>query len=311
MGDISNFKDNNPSLSNASDSQKSSAITLAVKVESCEDNKYIIGTRVDNDQPVKVFLRPWEKTGNFDRPEIPSLYKNCGKNGILKFDSCYIDETGNYSSRWGKVLVDDPTKTNVLVALAYVNYAKKPSSNEEYIQIVTVHPKSSKNAGSLEDLTTILSNFLEAKTKGSNPFVFLKISDGEDVEVQKVYPKTVPDGDYKKKASGIESAKEFLDGKYSELVKSLIDKDNITVQVIPARVVYPGNKYKDSLLRHDYNRTVLSEVYNINKDDTNKPRALGFVNTILALRKHEDGTPYVIDVSVISQQDDPVLIKDL
>lgn len=309
MGIISDYEEKNPRQNN--ESGTSTTITLAVKVKSCEDNKFIIGTRLDTNQDVKVFFRDWEKTGNFERPTIQSLFKNCGVEGILKFESCYLDDSGNYSARWGKVLVDDPTKTNVLIAQAYVNYAKKPNTDNEYVQIVTAHPQLSKNAGSIEDLTNILTRFLEAKTKGSNPFVFIKINDGEDTRVQKVYPKTIPDGEYTKKASGAESAKEFLDGQYSELIKNNIDKDEITIQVIPARIVYPGNKYKDILLNNKFTRGVLSTVFNANKDDENKPKELGFVNTIITLRKHEDDTPYIIDVAVISQQDEPILTKDL
>lgn len=311
MGKISDFRDNNPNLSGSSDGSSPSTITIAVKVEAIEENKFVIGNRLDTKQTVKVYLRDYEKKGGYDRPDIPSLYKKCGENGILKFESCYIDENGNYSARWGKVLVDDPSKTNVLVALTYVNYAKKPNSNEEYVQIVTAHPNATQNAGNLEDLNDILSKLLEAKTNGSNPFVYLQVSDGEDKVVQKVYPKMIQDGDYKKKASGAESAREFLESKYSELVKNLINEEGVTVKVIPARLVYPGNKYKEALLREGFTRSVLSSVFNANKDDENLPKELGFMNTILTLRKHEDETPYIIDVAVISQQDEPILSKDL
>jgi len=310
MGIINDFKESNPNLSGSKDGSPST-INIAVKVESCEDKKFITGLRLDTNQQIKVYLRDVEQKGNFSRPDIPELYKKCNETGVLKFEGCYIDENGYYAARWGKVLVDDPSKTNVLVALAYVNYAKKANSNDEYVQIVTAHPNLTQNAGTLEDLNNILTKFLEAKTKGSNPFVYIKIDDGEDIEVQRVYPKMVPDGDYKKKASGAESAREFLESNYSELVKRAIQENSVKVEVIPARIVYPGNKYKDILLREGFTRNILSTVYNANKDDANQPEELGFMNTILTLRKHEDETPYIIDIAPISQQDDPILPKDL
>lgn len=313
MGTLDNFKANNPDL--VKNTENYNTINLAIRVSGYEDNKYAIGERLDTKETVKVYLRDVEKTGKYSRPEISDLMKKVSPGGVIKFEGCYLDDQGVYVSRWGRVLIEDKTKeaTSVLVAEAYVNYAKKQNTEDEYVQVVIAYPTKKKTVGNMEELNQVMSQLLEAKTPGSNPFVYLKISDSDgSVDMSKVYSKSVEENGVRRRCSGAECVQAFLDGNNSAVVKGVISENDITVELIPGFAVYPGTNYKEKLLERDtFLRNILSGCFNTNKNDQNLPLELGFLKTIITLRKHEDGTPYIIDVAPVANQDDPVSAKDL
>lgn len=284
-------------------------LTLAIQVSGLEDNKYIIGKRLDNQEDVKVYLRDLKKelkNSKYKRPSVQDLFKKT-KNGILKFEHCYLDENGAYSSKWGKVLSDDENKTQVAIVKSSVYYGKIPNSENEFVQVSVVYQSHKKIVKDIHEFKNIMIRFLQPKTPGSKNFSFIKINDGEQTEVLRAYGKSQKNNDnINVNLTGEESFEEFTKTDSYKMVEELIKSESITIEIIPARIIYPGSNYKEKLLEQSFLRETLSTVFKSNIDDANKPQGLGYKNCILTLRSHDDGTPYIIDIAPIGN-DDPVL----
>lgn len=310
MSIIKDFKEKNPVTKN-NEENYGNLINLAVKVDGVEENKYIIGERIDTKEKVRVYLRDLknQQNGKHQRPDVAKLYSKVNM-GILKFELCYLDQDGNYSSRWGKVLSKNDDINTVSIVKASLYYGKVNTSDEEYVQVALAFLPHKKIVRNMDEVSIILEKFLEPKTKGSKPFVFIKISDGEETEIIRVYGKTHKnENQISETLSGKESTKNFLDSEVSRILKELINNEKITVEIIPARVVYPGSNYKEKLLEQGFNRDVLSKAFNANKDDQNKKQGLGFLNCIVTTRNHADGTPFIVDITPINS-DEPILPED-
>lgn len=305
MSIIKEFKEQNPTSNN--EENYGNLINIAVQVESIEDDKYIIGTRVDNNERVKVYLRDIKKQENskYQRPDVKKLFSKV-KNGILKFELCYIDQDGFYSSRWGKVLSKNDGVNNVSIAWASLYYGKIQNSEEEYVQVAVTYLSHKVRVNNLNEAMIVMEKYLQPKTKGSKPFIFIKISDGSETEILRLYGKNKKnENNIKETLSGKETVNDFIQSDRSKILKELIANEQISVDIVPARIIYPGSSYKEILLKKGFNRDMLSSAFIKNKDDENQKQTLGFVSCIITTRNHDDGTPFIVDITTING-DEPI-----
>lgn len=312
MGKLSQFKENNPEIFEKKEVTQGNAVpeNIALRITAYEDTNFV-GIRLDNKEEVKVFLRPIEQNekSRHKRLEINDFSDSSNKRhvpvgGVILFENAYKQSEGLYSARWASCLSRDPKETMVKVLLCALVYGKRVSegTEQEWILIKTVFPEKKSFISSLQEFETVITNELHPSSAGSNPFVVVKISDGEETEAFEIYPQRVDSEFGKKPADGKVSADAFLNSEKSKIVKDLLGEEGINIEVIPARVIYPGASTKEKMLdAHANARKILEESFYIKDEEGNIIKKgiipeIGYLNCSLATRRHADGSMYVTHI---------------
>lgn len=328
MGKLSQFKEENPEIFEKKESSQGSSIpeNIAVKITAYEESHFV-GLRLDNKEEVKVFLRPIEQNekSRHKRLELedfadPSHKRHVPIGGVILFENSYKQSEGLYNARWASCLSRDPKETMVKVLLCSLIYGKKNSTDGsvlEWILVKTVFPEKKTFVSTLQEFETVITNELHPMSAGSNPFVIVKITDGEDSEAIEIYPQRV-DSEYgKKPADGKVSADAFLNSDKSKMVKELLGEEGVNVEIIPARVVYPGASTKEKMLdAHANARKILEESFYIKDEEGNIIKngilpEIGYLNCSLATRRHADGSMYVTHIKPLVSFAKPLKSSEL
>lgn len=347
MGKLQKIKDENPELFQKNiNSENNGAVVqnIPLKLEEYED-KYFVGINLETKERIKIYLRDIEQKNiskqkkrkeidDFQNQNDNKLYAEPGVSTLL-FEGCYPDnkEPGVYSARWCNRISRNPQETRVMIVNCSLVFFKRKNEDgdEENILVRTIHPEKMKEVGNLETLEEDMSTMLSPVTPGSNPFVYIRITDDEgDVEIIPVQPKRVEreDGLGKTPAEGGESVEMFLNSEKSELVKIFIEDPEVKIELIPARVIFPGTATKENMLdAHPNAKKILKEAFYIkanksNEDEQDKEDSsgekskntypeLGFLKCCLAIRSHADGTPYFTHVRPIRPFEAATSVKDI
>jgi hypothetical protein len=332
MGILSRYKEEHPELAKSekgTDSRTNTPpLNLPVKCTGY-DGEFILGVRLDTKEEIKIKLRPIDQNASsrFKRIEVEEFAnpksKHHAKPGFATFvaESCYHEKENVYNSRWVKIISEDQQKTAIYIVNASYVSIKKNDGETEVIFVKTSYPEKAKLVSSVDDLENTLAVMLQPKSIGSNPFVHVRITDinANEVEYFDVIPQKVEreDGLGKKCVEGATSAHNFINSDDSKMIRDLLTEspELISVEVIPAAVIYPGSATKDNMVNsHPNAKKVLEESFHIKSKEevqTGGRPENGYLKCILATRKHADGTSYFTFIKPIHQYTEPMSVKNL
>lgn len=334
MSIFAQYKEQHPEVTKAAKTEGTSspALNLPVKCISYEGD-VLVGLRLDTEEEVRIKLKAIEQNPNskFKRIEIkefsdPKNKKHHAIPGKAVFvaENCYQDKDGTFSSRWLKVISSDPQQTAVHVMNASLISIKKKDKDDNINEIIfakTAFPEKAKIVNSVEELSNTLSGMLNPRHIGSNPIAYVRIKDTDSGEVEfiEVSPLRTEreDGNGKKCVEGSVSAEAFMSSTESQMIRDLLSEasDKVSVDVIPAAIIYPGSSTKENMVgNHPNAKKILEESFYIKKaeEDTAGTRPeIGYLKCIIATRKHADGTSYFTFIKPIQQFASPASVKSI
>ncbi len=335
MSIFEKYKEEHPDLNvtkQKGDGSTQSAINIPVKCTSY-DGDILVGINIDTKEEVRIRLKEIEQnpSSKYKRIEIKNFadpkskhYAEPGK-AVFMAENCYPDKDGGYNSRWLKVISADPQQTAVHTMNASLVVIKKKEKDSEHVNEIifarTVFPEKATVVENTSDLENVLSSVLNPKHIGSNPFCYVRIKDNSSgaVEYVEVIPLRVEreDGNGKKCVEGSVSAKSFIGSTESQMIRDLLNDspDLVTVDVIPASVIYPGTSTKEKMIQNHPNaKKILEESFYIKSSETDEANArpeTGYLKCVLATRKHADGTSYFTFIKPIHNFIEPTSVKQL
>lgn len=330
MSIFSKYKEEHPELAAkpAKTEGSTPALNLPVKCVSYE-GEFLIGIRLDTQEEIKIRLKTIEQnpTSKYKRIEIPEFANPKSKHhaapGKATFvaENCYHEKENIYNSRWLKVISADPQQTAIHVMNSSLVFIRKKDGDavNEFIFAKTAFPDKAKIINSAEELESTLSVMLHPKNIGSNPFCYVRIKDtvSGDVEFVEVIPQRTEreDGNGKKCVDGTVSAKHFMESVESQMIRDLLhqESNNVSVDVIPASVIYPGSSTKENMVNsHPNAKKILEESFFIKssqEEETGNRPEVGYLKCIIATRKHADGTSYFTFIKPVQQFLEPTSVK--
>lgn len=287
----------------------SQSFNLPVKVTGYEGDT-LLGIRLDTkeQQEVKVQLRAIKENAGskYKRPEIVDFSNPKSKRyaepekTVIVAESAYEDKNGVFQARWVKVVSSNPEVSTVKTYTgSFLIYQRKKGEEVEEIAFVKlILPEHAKVVTSEDELKKVLAKNLNPKTPGSNPLSFIRITDTSDNETVVVEIKPIREKDqdgHNRVVSGDKSVADFMSNDASVIVRKVLESDdeNIKIEVIPGTVIFPGSATREQIAGLDENlKKALQEAYYIEKTEDSNINQSGFLPTVLALRKYEDGSPF-------------------
>ncbi len=146
----------------------------------------IIGKNIENDEPVRVFLRDIEQKQDTEhaRPEIVNLEKKIELGGIIRADGAFFDNNKDaFSARWIKKLTAGPDQGMVYIGSARVSpvLERKDGSGKKF-QTVELLDDRAEVVTKKSELDTALTAALDSKVPG-NPIAMLRIANEDRSDV--------------------------------------------------------------------------------------------------------------------------------
>ena len=128
------------------------AETFAMRVESYDTSvqpKVVKGVRIDNDEPVTVYLRDVEynSSGRFKRSEIADFaaprkdrqHPGTAAGGTLLIQEAMPQANGTFGARWIQSLSHTEGEAEVFVACVHVTPVKKGANGKDYALMTVLH----------------------------------------------------------------------------------------------------------------------------------------------------------------------------
>lgn len=287
----------------------SQSFNLPVKVTGYEGDT-LVGLRLDTEgqEEVRVQLRDIKENAGskYKRPEIVDFsnpkskrYAEPEKTTIVA-ESAYPDKNGVFQARWVKVVSSNPEVSTVKTYTgSFLIYQRKKGDEVEEIAFVKlIYSDKAKVVADEEELKKILARNLNPKTPGSNPLSFIRITDKSDNETVVIEIKPIREKDkdgHNRVVSGEESVKAFMNSDASAIVRKVLETndENIKIEVIAGTVIFPGSATREQIAGLDEKvKKALQEAYYVEKTEESNINQSGFLPTVLALRKYEDGSPF-------------------
>jgi len=146
----------------------------------------IIGKNIENDEPVKVFLREIKPNpdSEYARPEIADLEKKIKVGGIIRADGAFFDKDKDaFSARWLKKLTAGPDEGMVYIGAARVSpvLERKDGSGKKF-QTVELLNDEAQVVTNEDELKAALTAALESNVPG-NPIAMLRVSNEDRSDV--------------------------------------------------------------------------------------------------------------------------------
>lgn len=293
MGKLDSYKKANPEAfqshtSNGNQQDRKPVINLLLKVTGYElggalDSNFVVGTRVDTGEEVKVRLQEIEQTGKYKRPEISEFgnprdrKRYVSEGNFFVFEQSREDMAGIFTSRWAVPLDRDPRNTTAFVMLASLShrvYEREDNGNiikNEVFKISTLPNKGATTVTTVEELEAELSNYLTPRKPGSNPEGIVRITDEEgEKEIITIYPEREEvEGEFGEKfkrvvtegGRSLENFKLEQADKWAMIVAMVEDAD-VTVEAMASSILYPGSATKEKLeSQHESSKKHLVESF--------------------------------------------------
>lgn len=287
----------------------SQSFNLPVKVTGYEGDT-LVGLRLDTEgqEEVRVQLRDIKENAGskYKRPEIVDFsnpkskrYAEPEKTTIVA-ESAYPDKNGVFQARWVKVVSSNPEVSTVKTYTgSFLIYQRKKGDEVEEIAFVKlIYADKAKIVADEDELKKILARNLNPKTPGSNPLSFIRITDKSDNETVVIEIKPIREKDkdgHNRVVNGEDSVKAFMNSDASAIVRKVLETndENIKIEVIAGTVIFPGSATREQIAGLDENvKKALQEAYYVEKTEESNINQSGFLPTVLALRKYEDGSPF-------------------
>lgn len=287
----------------------SQSFNLPVKVTGYEGDT-LVGLRLDTEgqEEVRVQLRDIKENAGskYKRPEIVDFsnpkskrYAEPEKTTIVA-ESAYPDKNGVFQARWVKVVSSNPEVSTVKTYTgSFLIYQRKKGDEVEEIAFVKlIYADKAKIVADEDELKKILARNLNPKTPGSNPLSFIRITDKSDNETAVIEIKPIREKDkdgHNRVVNGEDSVKAFMNSDASAIVRKVLETndENIKIEVIAGTVIFPGSATREQISGLDEKvKKALQEAYYVEKTEESNINQSGFLPTVLALRKYEDGSPF-------------------
>jgi len=287
----------------------SQSFNLPVKVTGYEGDT-LVGLRLDTEgqEEVRVQLRDIKENAGskYKRPEIVDFsnpkskrYAEPKKTTIVA-ESAYLDKNGVFQARWVKVVSSNPEVSTVKTYTgSFLIYQRKKGDEVEEIAFVKlIYADRAKVVADEDELKKILARNLTPKTPGSNPLSFIRITDKSDNETVVIEIKPIREKDkdgHNRVVNGEDSVNAFMNSDASAIVRKVLETndENIKIEVIAGTVIFPGSATREQIAGLDENvKKALQEAYYVEKTEESNINQSGFLPTVLALRKYEDGSPF-------------------
>lgn len=277
---------------------------VAVQISAYE-GEFFFGIRIDTGEEIKVKLRDFNTNSKFARPTIKSFQSqgntHCAIGGVILFDGCYIEADGVYSAKWASVLSSEKGKAFVVSGMARLSSGMS-ASNKQWMKVDYIKP----GATPIEDeaqFVTVVTQGLNPATKHSNPFVMIRItdSDGERAMLYANVSKYKGKENYMETMSAEDSFKEFAAGEnYPVLIEGLNDP-SVKIEVAHAVSIFAGPATLNNYFNNDSEKTRLEAHYLVNgtDDEGNESFYYGYTDSIVTMRTHGDGTPFITHIKPI------------
>lgn len=271
--------------------QRAPMLNLAVQVESYDGDR-VVGTRLDTGEPVRVFLRALSDADRANlkkpRPEIADFVAAKGyyekklavcdtaeeraellrgiKNktepgGVIMFDACYKDKSGEYSARWANSTSRFENHCNVITNAqvranrTYVGQGRD-GGNRYNVSITVANVNAAVRVNDGAALRDALVKAFEENGMPNGAGVMVRVSDGEQVVVmeQQLGIKKV---EGEKNEAGYqlyefrtaeESADYFMKTENGKELASWDGGSGLTVEVVPTITMKMGSFTKSAIL---------------------------------------------------------------
>lgn len=366
MGKLQSYKQRNPqaftrNTNTTGTSTPQQVLNLPVKVKGYElggtlETNFLLGQRLDTGTDVKVRLFEIDQTDKkYKRVEISEFGDEKNKKRYLPigchcvFEGAKEDPEGGegvFTARWCAVLDNrDPDIVNVVVLPASLSHGKNENNKEngEWFQIRAL-PRKPDVINSIEVFDSLVVKYLKPKFDGSRPRIFVRITDDTgDKEVFEIKPKTeivkINERDInqvcKDSTLSLNNFKEEKSDIY-DMIKELSGDPDVTIEVIPSFVVYPGFETRNKLIDQNENsKKHLVEGFYVSKESPEslesensnngesesvpesepesrpKYQEIGYNFCILALRAYPDGSPYLTYIKPLYEYNKATSIKDM
>lgn len=278
MGKLDSYKKANPAAfqtnaNNGNNQERKPVFNLLVKVSGYEiggdlSSNYVLGTRVDTEEEVKVRLQEIEQKGNYKRPEVAEFADKRNRKRYVEegnffvFEQSREDSPNTFTSRWGVPLDRDPRGTRAFVMMASLNHRVYERENNgeitknEVFKIRTLINRPAAELNSVEDFEAQVTDLLTPRKPGSNPEAIVRITDDEgEKAIVTIYPERAEvENEYGEKfkrvvsegGRSVEYFKLEQADKYAMIV-AMIEDPEVKVEVIGASVLYPGTATREKL----------------------------------------------------------------
>lgn len=351
MGKLDSYKKNNPNefKSQSQQGERKPVVNLLVKITGYElggtiETNYVLGTRVDTGEEVKVRLREIEQNNKsgYSRIEINQFGNKRDQKKVLPenfmvFEQAREEANGVFEARWAVPLDRTPKNTSAFVMLASLRHgvSEKDGNKNEWFQIKMLYNIPPLVVKTIEDLESGLAKFLTPKFPGSNPQAIIRITDDEGekmtIDVLPLREEIVEDDGYKYKRVvqdpqfSVNNFKETKADRF-KMVSELISEDDVTIEIIGAASLYPGTATKDKLTKlHEHSKKHLVQSFYVNKDedvseneDGEKAEGapagypeIGYHFCVIGTRMHADGTPYLTYIKPFQEYTPAKSINDI
>lgn len=320
MGIVSDL---NSKRNNATTGQ-SAMENVAVKITEYGVNETFVGVRIDTGEQVNVRLRPLKNGGNsrFPRPEYANFIKVGDKThteigGVILFDSCYTDNKGDLSARWATSLSHKPNQSLVVVGQSRLSSGENENTGNQWMRVDFAKVDKHSEANTVAGFEQAMLEALKPTSRSASPSAIIRLTDKLDGSKGVIF---VSSGKHKN-ASGFqetfsaqESYGEFMSSHDdSELVVRAVEDSGTIVEVVPSVSVFGGIATKENFFKNEVKRKRLESCYLVSdvSPEGENITYTGYVNSIITMRAHSDGTPYITNIQPVSSSPVAVSAADL
>jgi hypothetical protein len=271
------------------------------------ENEFFLGSRVDTGEIVKIKLRDFSSNSSkFSRPTIDSFQKP-GSNlhtklgGVILFDGCYLED-GYYSAKWASVLSSEKGKAYVVAGMARLSSGIS-KHDKQWMKVDFAKSKEGIDIIDAAQFKEVVTQGLNPVTAHSNPFVMIRITDetGEMAMAYANVSKYKDKENYQATMDAADSYVEFTKTESFPVILEAITDPSIVVEVIYAVSIFAGPATLNNYFTNAAEKQRLESHYLVTgmDEEGNNSTYFGYTNSIVVMRKHGDGTPFITHIKPI------------
>jgi len=291
---------------------------IAIKVSGYEGD-FFCGVKLGTGEEIKLKLREFNGVSNFTRPSIDSfrdqgssLHTKIG--GVLQFDNCKLESEGSYSSSWANVLSSEVGKAWVFTGHTRLSSGTN-SHGKQWLKVDLIKSRDYVSVDSKETLDKLLLIGLKPATQYSNPFTMIRVTDelGDSIMAYANVSKYQEKDKYNETMTANDSLEEFKNSEiYLLILEALKDSDS-KVEILHAASIFAGPATLNKHFTNEREKARLESHYIIKDtdDEGNEKEFFGYADSIVAMRKHGDGTPYITHVKPINSNAKGIETKNI
>lgn len=272
-------------------SQAQAGENVAVIVENYGNENgvdFVAGTRVDNNEPIKIGLFEDKDAGSrkYPRPEVVDFANKKHKThtqpgGVILFEGTY--KTRDLTkARWATSLAHVAEESEIMIAPARVGPIKEGAKG---VYVDVLRPMLAEQVTSSQEADAAIVAALDP-IDGNSPFVVVRLAEGDEVFTQVISAdrsKPTKEGEYPVTLSGRESLDKFLGTDLGRSIMKAVASAGVTAEVIPGERIFFGPASVAAIIEKGKSP---DKPYSVSEGVT------GFTESVIAIRRHEGGGAY-------------------